>query len=130
MRFAHAPNSYQREIHRIFRCPVEFMHSEDNWVFSPSVAALPIVSDDARLLHVLQTHADHLLTERQKLAGLRSMVEHQILSLLSSGGAQVAVVAERLAMSPRTFARTLSREGLSFSQILDDVRSHLARQSV
>jgi AraC-like DNA-binding protein len=128
IKFAHARNSNLREIHRVFRCPVEFMHPEDNWVFSPSVAAFPIVSDDARLLHVLQTHADHLLAERQKVAGLRSMVEHQILSLLSSGGAQVAVVAEKLAMSPRTFARTLAREGLSFSEILDDVRSHLARQ--
>ena len=128
IRFAHARNSDLREIHRVFRCPVEFMHPEDNWVFSSSVSDIPIVSDDARLLHLLQAHGDHLLAERQRMSGLRSMVEQRILSLLSSGKAQVAVVARELAMSPRTFARTIAREGLSFSEILDDVRRRFARQ--
>ena len=124
--FAHARKSELKEIHRILRCPVEFMHAADSWVFPESVMELPIVSSDSHLLHILESHADDLLAERRKAAGLRGLVENHLLNVLPSGKAQAAVVAEQLGMSARSFTRHLAREGTSFSQILDRVRSRLA----
>ncbi len=66
------------------------------------------------------------LAERRKAAGLRSLVEDHLLRALPSGKVQAATVAEQLGMSARSFTRYLAREGTSFSQILDRVRSSLA----
>jgi AraC-like DNA-binding protein len=124
--FAHTRKSGLKEIHRVLRCPVEFMHAADSWVFPESVMKLPIVSYDNHLLQILESHADDLLAERRKASGLRGLVENHLLNLLPRGKGQAAMVAEQLGMSARSFTRQLAREGTSFSQILDRVRSRLA----
>ncbi len=124
--FAHTRNSGLREIHRILRCPVEFACAADSWVLPQSVIELPIVSEDSHLLQILETHADDLLAQRHTAAGLRGLVENQLVSLLPSGRIQAAVVAQQLGMSERSFRRRLAEEGTTFSEILDRVRNSLA----
>jgi len=124
--FVHARNSDLRDIHRVLRCPVDFMHATNSWVLPQSVMELPIVSEDNHLLRILEAHADDLLSERRKAAGLRSMVEDHLLKALPSGRVQAPAFAGQLGMSTRSFARQLAREGTSFSKILDDLRNHLA----
>jgi AraC-like DNA-binding protein len=126
MSFAHARNSGLREIHRMLRCPVEFAQAADSWVLPQSVMELPIVSEDGRLLEILEAHGDDLLSERRKTTGLRGSVENQLLSALPSGRVQTAVIAEQLGMSVRSFTRHLAQEGTSFSEVLDQVRHRLA----
>ena len=124
--FAHARNSGLTEIHRLLRCPVEFAHAADSWVLPQSVMELPIISEDSHLLQILTAHADDLLAKTRTAAGLESMVENQLLSLLPSGRVQAAVVARQLGMSARSFTRHLAEEGTTFGQILDRLRNHLA----
>jgi AraC-like DNA-binding protein len=87
---------------------------------------LPIVSKDSHLLQILETHADDLLSQRRTAAGLRSLVEGQLASVLPSGRVQAAAVAQQLGMSERSFRRRLGEEGTTFSEILDRVRNSLA----
>jgi AraC-like DNA-binding protein len=89
---------------------------------------LRIVSEDSQLLHILEAHADDLLAERRTAAGLRGLVENQLLGGLPSGRVQAAVVAQQLGMSARSFTRHLAQEGTSFSEILDQLRNRLARR--
>ena len=124
--FVHARNSDLREIHCLLRCPVEFAHATGSWVFPQSVMELPIISQDSRLLQILEAHADDLLSKRRKTAGLRGMVENHLLSLLPSGKVQAAVVAQQLGMSLRSLTRQLAAEGVSFGEILDHLRNRLA----
>jgi AraC-like DNA-binding protein len=124
--FAHVRNSGLPEIHRILRCPVEFAHAADSWVFQRSVMDLPMMSGDSRLLQILTAHADDLLTERRTATGLRSMVENQLLGLLPGGRVQAAVVARQLGLSTRSFRRHLAEEGTTFGEILDRLRNRLA----
>ncbi|MGB7855450.1 MAG: helix-turn-helix transcriptional regulator, partial [Pseudolabrys sp.] len=56
----------------------------------------------------------------------RSAVENAIAPLLPHGRATAAEVARRLGLSQRTFARRLSSEGLTFSELLENMRSNLA----
>ena len=126
MTFAHARNSDLREVHRLLRCPVEFAHATDSWVLPQSVMELPIVSEDSHLLQILTAHADDLLAERRTAAGLQSMVENQLLSLLPGGKVQAAVVAQQLGISARSFTRHLAEEGTTFGEILDRLRNRLA----
>jgi AraC-like DNA-binding protein len=126
MAFSHARNSEVRDVHRILRCPVEFMQAADNWVLPRSVMELPILSEDSRLLPILEAHADKLLSERRTAAGLRELVEDQLLVALPNGGAQAAEIAGQLGMSERSFRRRLAAEGMSFGEILDRLRNRLA----
>src|SRR3954462_4365720 len=56
MTFAHARNSGLKEAHCVLRCPVEFAQPTDSWVLPQSVMKLPILSEDSRLLGILEAH--------------------------------------------------------------------------
>lgn len=126
--FAHARNWGLREVHRVLRCPVDFMQPADCWVLPKHVTELRIVSEDRRLLHILEKHADDLLAERQDAVGLRGLVEGRLLSMLPSGKVQAALVAEQLGMSERSLRRQLAQEGTSFAEVLDRLRQRLAQR--
>ena len=126
MTFTHARNSGLREVHRLLRCPVEFGQAVDSWVLPESVMQLRIVSEDSRLLHILETHADHLLAQRDSTTGLRGLVENTLLDILPSGRVQAAAIAEQLGMSMRSFSRHLTHEGTTFGDVLDKLRQRLA----
>jgi len=115
-----------RDVHRILRCPVEFRQPADSWVLPRSVMELPIISEDSRLLGILEAHADALLSERRTAAGLRELVEDRLVAALPSGRVQAAEVAEQLGMSERSFRRRLAAEGISFGEVLDRLRNRLA----
>ena len=124
--FTHPRDAGQREVHRLLRCPVEFAQTVDSWILPQRVMDLPIVSGDSYLLRILTVHADELLTERHSVTGLQSMVADQLISLLPSGESRAAVVAQRLNMSTRSFARQLAKEGTTFGEILERLRRRLA----
>jgi AraC-like DNA-binding protein len=87
----------------------------------PQRVDLPIVSGDSQLLKT-HAHADDLQTHSVPL----SMVANQLASLLPSGEARAAAVAQRLGMSTRSFTRSLEEEGTTFGEILERVRQRLA----
>ena len=126
MTFAHPRNSGLREIHRILRCPVEFLQPTDSWVLPQQVMELPIISEDHHLLQILETHADVLLSERRTTTGVRDLVEDQLVGTLASGRMGVASIAEQLGMSERSLRRRLAEEGTSFGEVLDHLRHRLA----
>ena len=102
------------------------MQGTNSWVLPQRVMELPIVSDDGRLLRILEVHADALLSERRTEAGLRSLVEDRLISALPSGRVQAEAVAEQLGMSVRSLRRRLAEEGTSFGKVLDRLRNRLA----
>jgi len=124
--FAHVRNSGLRETHGILRCPVEFAQTTDSLVLPQSVMELRIASGASQLLHILEAHADDLLSERRTVAGLRGLVENQLLGMLPSGRVHTAAVAQQLGISPRSFTRHLAQEGTTFGEILDRLRNRLA----
>ena len=126
MTFTHARNSDLPEVHRLLRCPVEFTHLTMSWVLPQSVMALPIRSEDSELLDLLKAHGDDLLTKRRTAPGLQNVVENQLISMLPSGRAQAAAVAQQLGMSQRSLTRRLAEEDMTFGEILDRVRNRLA----
>ena len=126
MSFVHARGSESREVHRILRCPVEFLQPLDSWVLPQHVMELPIISEDHHLLQILEVHADVLLAARRTTAGVRDLVEDHLVGTLPSGGIAIASIAEQLGMSERSLRRRLAEEGTSFGEVLDDLRHRLA----
>jgi AraC-like DNA-binding protein len=58
----------------------------------------------------------------------RARVENAMVLLLPHGKARAGEIARRLGTSQRTLARRLSLEGLTFSDVLEGLRSGLAKR--
>jgi AraC-like DNA-binding protein len=85
------------------------------------------VTRDPYLNRLLVKYCDEALARRHvKASPFRAKVENAIAPLLPHGRARVELVAARLGMSPRTLARRLASEDVSFAEILQQLRLALA----
>lgn len=111
-------------------CEIEFGARTDEVVFSREIALMPVVGADMYLNNLLTRYCDEALQHRrgERVAKLRLQVENAIVPLLPHGKARAHEIARRLGLSHRTLARRLSAEGLSFSQILDELKLDLAKR--
>jgi AraC-like DNA-binding protein len=129
VRFAHYRSGASPEFAALFGGNVEFAASADELTFSSAVNDMKIVSADPYLNKLLVAHCEEAISRRPaKHGSFRSAVENAIVPLLPHGKAHAPEIAKKLGLSQRTSARRLSSEGLSFSQVLEDLRSDLAKQ--
>jgi len=112
-----------------FGVEVEFGAPADEVAFAASVKHIPVISADPYLNRLLVAYCEEALSRRPATLGsFRSTVEKAIVPLLPHGKARAGEIARRLGVSRRTFARRLALEGVSFSDVLESLRSHLAER--
>jgi AraC-like DNA-binding protein len=112
-----------------FGTEVEFGSDADEIVLSAPVASLPTVGRDTYLNKLLRRYAeDALSSQHPKRASTRSEVERILPELLPYGQAGLAEVARKLGTSPRTLSRKLREEKAGYAEILDELRSALAKR--
>jgi AraC-like DNA-binding protein len=112
-----------------FGMRVEFSSGVDEATFAASVKDLPIVSADPYLNKLLMAYCEEAHSRKPaRRASFRSDVENAIVPLLPHGTMQSTEVARRLFTSQRTLARRLSSEGVTFSGVLENLRSDLAER--
>ena len=129
VRFAHYRSGANPEFDAYFGSHVEFAASADELTFPGAANDMRIVSADPYLNKLLVAHCKEALSRRPSKQGpFRAAVENAIVPLLPHGKPHAAEIAKKLGLSQRTSARRLSSEGLSFSQVLEDLRSDLAKQ--
>jgi AraC-like DNA-binding protein len=129
--FAHTRSSGGREFERFYGCPVEFGASSDLFEFSNDTLANPIFTADRKLLKALEPFCDMAAKERHTAAGtLRAAVENEVEKLLPHGKEQKETVAKAVAMSTRTLSRRLADEGVTYEEVVDQLRRSLALQYV
>ena len=88
---------------------------------------LPLVSYDPYLNDLIVKSCEEAIAARaSNISPFRTKVENTIAPLLPHGEAQAKTVAQKMNLSERTFARRLAAEGLSFREILDQIRRDLA----
>jgi AraC-like DNA-binding protein len=126
--FVHRRSAAQ-ELNAFFGCEVKFDAAADEAIFSPSSLDVPIVGADPYLNELLVKYCEQALAHRsQGRNALGPRVENAIATLLPHGKAQAGEVARSLGMSQRTLARRLAAEGLTFSDVLQHLRSDLAKR--
>ena len=127
VKFHHSRDHDIAKFERFFGCPVRFGTRHNSLTLSRRQLALPIATADKRLHGLLTGYCDGILASREDSSpDLRHRVEKIITKLLCRGEAETEPVAHELGMSVRTLARRLSDLGVSFAQILDELRHDLA----
>lgn len=125
----HHRESICPEFAEFFGGAVEFGAAVDEVAFAATIKNMPVVSADPYLNSLLITYCEEALARRSASSvSFRSSVENAIAPLLPHGKVRAGEIARRLAVSQRTFARRLSLDGLTFSDVLEDLRSDLAER--
>jgi len=128
IRVVHHRPKTPAELRSFLGCEIEFASSVDEVVFPNAVKLLPISSADPHLNELLIKYCEEALDRRgPERTTLRSIVENAMAPLLPHGRATAVETARRIGMSHRTLARRLSSEGLSFSEISEELKSNLAK---
>ena len=106
---------------------VGFGATKDEFAFNANARELPLIHADPYLNNLLLKYCEAARTDRGgNVSQLRARVENAISSLLPHGRVVVDDAARSLGMSKRTLARRLSDEGLSFTEVLQQLRRDLA----
>jgi AraC-like DNA-binding protein len=90
--------------------------------------ALPVIGADDKLLGVLQRACERTLGPRPTQADLVHDVRTLVLESLTKGATQVDAIARQLNMSSKTLERRLGERGKTYSALLDEIRSDLAKR--
>jgi AraC-like DNA-binding protein len=126
-RFVHHRSGDLRQVRHFLGCDVEYDAYADEMSFDATLMELPLVGYDPFLNELMVKDCEDAIAERgSNVSPFRTMVENTIAPLLPHAEAQAKAVARRLGLSERTFARRLTAEGLSFAEILDQLRRDLA----
>jgi AraC-like DNA-binding protein len=105
----------------------EFGSDADEIDFPAGSAEWTLVDADARLNKILLKTCEESLSPRKSNTGrFRTAVENAISPLLPHGQAKASVAAKKLGMSERTLIRRLAEEGVTFNEILQQLKASLA----
>ena len=106
---------------------IEFGSDADEIAFPTLSAEWALVNADPRLNKILLKVCEESLSSRKCKAGaFRVTVENTIAPLLPHGQAHASVVAKKLGMSERMLARRLAKEGVTFVELLQQLKASLA----
>ncbi|MBW2361222.1 MAG: AraC family transcriptional regulator [Deltaproteobacteria bacterium] len=126
-RFSYPAPAYADEYERILRLPVRFEASADGVLFPTSMMDSLNPSADPALRQLLEQYAADQLAKLPTSARFPERVRACILSMLPLGNLTADAIAAQFSMSSRTLRRRLQEEGTNYQELLDDVRTELAR---
>lgn len=112
-------------LQRFFGCPIRFGAARDALVIEERLLATPFVTHNDDLLQVLVPSLDQKLAPLAQ-ASFVDQVRSVIARRMSGERPSVEKVARELAVGTRTLQRRLGELGLSYQQVLDDVRRRTA----
>ena len=115
--------------HDYFGIQVLFGQPEDSVAFSISDVDRKLTSSNRELVdsleYLVQQHLAHM-----NRTNIKSRVQLAIIQELPSGGVSEEHMAELLNTSTRNLHRRLSKEGITFSELLLEVRRELAQRYI
>ncbi|MCD8521762.1 MAG: AraC family transcriptional regulator [Saccharospirillaceae bacterium] len=122
-----SPPAHPEHWQQYFACPVQFSASQNSIEFSHELLAIAVAGanpQQAAAQDLAARHALQQLNEQQALAHVRYWIEQSLLL----GEPDRAWVAGCLGLSISTLQRRLRAHGVTFKQLLEDVRREQALQ--
>lgn len=129
VRFRHKAPADTSAHRRFFACPVSFSAEHDEfWLPQMVLHVVPRTANSA-MSRYFHDHASQLLENLpQGDAATADTVRSAIARELPSGEPSMQLVAKRLGKSDRTLRRDLKAEGVTFRQLVDQVRCTRAKE--
>lgn len=120
--------AWRERLEKFFGCRVETGAPQTAFTFPRHVWDARMLHDNTALHRTLEEHAQAMLRQLEHESSFVDRVRQAVLEGLADGEPRIEDVAKRLGATPRTVQRRLQAENLSFSQVVDDVRAHLAER--
>ena len=108
-------------------CPVKFHAEWDALVYDTETMRLPVIDADSKLFKVLVLACRQILGPTPKKQDVVHDVRELVVDRLAKGSAHIDDIARELNMSSKTLERRLADRRTTFSALLDDIRSGLAK---
>lgn len=124
--FRHAANGPLEEYQRVFGCEVRFNSAFSGASFPRSLLDIRLPEADPGLSSIMQSHAEALLRDFSGQLNLVNEVRSHIYRLLPSGEPTIEQVGKTMSLPSRTLQSRLKKSQVNFSELVDDVRRHLA----
>jgi len=123
----HAEPAYRAEYDRIFQVPVVFGSDKNGLRIDEALLAkFRIPPSPQYVTGVLRDHAEMLLAKLDSEQSIRGRVESLLVPLLHTRDLGVEIIAEKIGLSRQTLFRKLKAEGVTFEQVLDELRHKTA----
>jgi len=129
IKFMHRRARLPSDLQSFFGCDVTFGNRADEITYSKKSVEGAVVSADPYLNSWLEKFCDEAISSRRAISrNWRLKVENAIAQLLPHGQARMPDVCRELGVSSRTLSRRLTSEGHTFAEVLDALRSDLAKR--
>jgi AraC-like DNA-binding protein len=129
VKLAHRRTDLPEDMAACFDCQLVFGSEVDEIEYAPSSGQMTIASADGYLNKLLTRYCEEALSSRRRGAkSWRLAVENTLAPLLPHGQARLKDVSTRIGVTARTLERRLAREGVSFLDVLEELRCELAKR--
>lgn len=122
----HDAPSYRDAYERLWRVPVTFGAGRNAIQTTPDWGDVPVAPENRYVFGVFTQRGDALLEELRSRKTMRGRVESLLLPLLHTGDVSIQTIARKLETSRQTLYRNLKAEGVTFEQVLDELRHQMA----
>lgn len=126
IRFTYKEPSYRAEYDRIFGVPLFFESHMNALLIDEAILNLKLPRTNPYLSEILSARAEELLKSLESSKTTRGRVENLLIPILHTGDMSIAAIAGKLGLSRQTLFRKLKAEGITFEQVLDELRHNLA----
>lgn len=116
--------------HEVLACPMHFKQPDNRLYFPRELLDHPVRTADPRMFQALESFLEQQRQSRVLASDLLGQLSYHIASSLSSGGANLEMVAKSMGMSSRTLQRRLAAHQVEFKLLVEEVRRSLAEAYV
>ena len=124
--FTYPQPAYVEKYEEFFRTPLKFKKSENTILFHKRQLKVLNPNRKSYIKELLVQKAERLLMEKLKRNSFSDEVNQIILDQLPTGSLDIEVISKKLSMSRWTVTRRLNQEGISFRELLNEMKKNLA----
>jgi AraC-like DNA-binding protein len=125
--FPHRPEDFDH-VERVLACPIRVGEPWAGLAMGRDAWNLPLRRRDSILRGLLERHAAEISARQPALDGPALDVRRVLASRITRGDTQIQSVARELSTSTRSLQRRLAAAGVSYNQLLDQVRKEAAER--